>query len=131
MRVPICFGTEGFRGVIAQDFIFVTLSRLAGAYGRHLLGRGPRGGGARHPFPGGRLCQALGRAHPAGRGHLGRDEVALRRGLGLLLGLGDGARGPDLRRGHKARSCPGAFGGGQGATATTMRLQFTPCFPCG
>jgi len=30
----IRFGTEGFRGVIAREFTFATLHRLAAAYGR-------------------------------------------------------------------------------------------------
>lgn len=34
------FGTEGFRGVIAREFTFATLHRLAEAYGRFLLERG-------------------------------------------------------------------------------------------
>ncbi|GAA5335149.1 hypothetical protein YIM730264_11730 [Thermus hydrothermalis] len=37
---PLRFGTEGYRGVIAKDFTFATLSRLAEAYGRYLLERG-------------------------------------------------------------------------------------------
>ncbi len=32
--------TEGFRGVIARDFTFAALHRLAEGYGRHLMGRG-------------------------------------------------------------------------------------------
>jgi len=40
MSGPILFGTEGVRGVIAKDFTFATLHRLAEAYGRHLLERG-------------------------------------------------------------------------------------------
>ncbi|GGN00286.1 phosphoglucomutase [Thermus composti] len=40
MSAPIRFGTEGFRGVIARDFTFATLHRLAEAYGRYLLERG-------------------------------------------------------------------------------------------
>ena len=40
MSAPIRFGTEGFRGVIAREFTFATLHRLAEAYGRHLLERG-------------------------------------------------------------------------------------------
>ncbi|MGC8968844.1 MAG: hypothetical protein ACP5JV_11205 [Thermus sp.] len=45
MSAPIRFGTEGFRGVIAREFTFATLHRLAEAYGRHLLERsgGPEG----------------------------------------------------------------------------------------
>ncbi len=37
---------RGFRGIIARDFTFATLHRLAEAYGRYLL---DRGGGPRRP----------------------------------------------------------------------------------
>ena len=42
MSAPIRFGTEGFRGVIAREFTFATLHRLAEAYGRmYWLGEDP------------------------------------------------------------------------------------------
>ena len=42
MKGEIRFGTDGWRGVIARDFTFLNLGRVATAYGRHLLEKGGR-----------------------------------------------------------------------------------------
>jgi len=40
MGERIRFGTDGWRGVIARDFTFFNLARVATAYGRYLLAEG-------------------------------------------------------------------------------------------
>jgi phosphomannomutase len=40
MGKDIRFGTDGWRGVIARDFTFFNLARVATAYGRYLLAKG-------------------------------------------------------------------------------------------
>jgi phosphomannomutase len=40
MGEKIRFGTDGWRGVIARDFTFFNLARVATAYGRYLLAKG-------------------------------------------------------------------------------------------
>ena len=62
----IKFGTDGWRGIIADDFIVENVKKVAWAIGKYILGEsgeGPNFGGTRWPFSGerfARISQVLG-----------------------------------------------------------------------